>query len=110
MSKGLETAITWQNNLENVELTHNNVAYDNPHTWIIAIIGSDHATILNHGRLKSLNKRKSAHIDIKVEKEKKGTLTAKADLAKTDIHIVGMSPSHMTKTRVHDYRKVCDET
>jgi hypothetical protein len=103
------TAIDWQNDVDNTVETHNKVAYDNPHTWIIAMVGSDEATIVNSKLLQSKNKRRDLG-DSQAKMARQGIMHAKTNEARTDIHIIGMSPNHMQKVRVKQYRAVCDST
>jgi hypothetical protein len=112
LNDALETAIKWQNNVDNTEIEHNKVAYDNTHTWIIAIVGSDEATIVSSENLKKKNKRLDLTDEqaLKAKTSAKGNMLAKTNEARTDIHIIGMSPNHMQKVRVKQYRAVCDST
>jgi hypothetical protein len=85
-------------------MIHNRVAFDDTHTWIVAIVGSDEATICNSTLLEQKNRHRDQG------KAKQGIMNAKTNEARTDIHIIGMSPHHMQKVRVKQYRAVCDST
>lgn len=85
LNQALLKAIDWQHEIPNEKVSHMSHSYDNPHKWIICLIGQDSFTLYRE-RVQSAAKKK------------------------VNISIIGLRSEMFTATRAKAYTQVCEDT